>query len=558
MTTSVSVKTFGAMGDGVTDDTAAFVAAVASGASTVHVPNGTYVCNATFTSVSNVAIRIAPAATLKTTAGNANPVFTLRACQCFAIDGGTLTSDARVSIYVRLDQCVSCDLTNIKAGFGSKSAYVAGIFYSTAAIFLTESSSCRIANGEFFNMEGCGLILGNDSTRNVIENNHVHDNITGILIDGDTSDENTVIHNRIAFNDVNTQSGADGILVNATDIDSASRGHKIIGNTIYNSGEHGMYFQAADSVISGNTSHDNAAAGIKVAKARAVNVSDNVCYSNRSGIQVQSGYDNIVVTGNICRLHTTFDVDFTYSLAMGPFGGEDVIIEGNYFLSAAPAWSIDASAKRNLQIRGNYCEGGIITTYIGTQAEVAITNNRIGGELRVSGLVNDPIIADNKMVNFSMDGTCSGVVFRGNVVTNMVLSARKDCRLNQFAEVANNRITSPSTAGPPRYELFNGQDADTVGIRFVGNHIVTAGIAVINSNGPGIVVESAVISDNIFEVRGGTFSVNIDTAHNVIMNGNVGVNTSSAQIRGSNSIFTSNTGGATFTDLGGSVIANNV
>ena len=40
---TVSVKDFGAVGDGVTDDTAAIQAALDSGASTVTVPDGTYI-----------------------------------------------------------------------------------------------------------------------------------------------------------------------------------------------------------------------------------------------------------------------------------------------------------------------------------------------------------------------------------------------------------------------------------------------------------------------------------------------------------------------------------
>lgn len=45
MRDTVSVKDFGALGDGVTDDTAAFLAAIASGHSQLYVPSGTYLVN---------------------------------------------------------------------------------------------------------------------------------------------------------------------------------------------------------------------------------------------------------------------------------------------------------------------------------------------------------------------------------------------------------------------------------------------------------------------------------------------------------------------------------
>lgn len=49
----VSVKDFGAVGDGVTDDTAAIQAAIASLAGTIHFPDGTYITSATIRLVNN-------------------------------------------------------------------------------------------------------------------------------------------------------------------------------------------------------------------------------------------------------------------------------------------------------------------------------------------------------------------------------------------------------------------------------------------------------------------------------------------------------------------------
>ena len=51
---TVSVKDFGAVGDGVTDDTAAIQAAINSGASKLFVPNGVYLCSLSITSTCEI------------------------------------------------------------------------------------------------------------------------------------------------------------------------------------------------------------------------------------------------------------------------------------------------------------------------------------------------------------------------------------------------------------------------------------------------------------------------------------------------------------------------
>jgi hypothetical protein len=55
---SVNVKDYGAVGDGVTDDTAAIQAAIDSGSGHVHIPNGTYKCTGTITIESDTKLKL--------------------------------------------------------------------------------------------------------------------------------------------------------------------------------------------------------------------------------------------------------------------------------------------------------------------------------------------------------------------------------------------------------------------------------------------------------------------------------------------------------------------
>lgn len=74
----VSVKDFGAVGDGITDDTAAFVSAAASGSVAVYVPDGTYIVSS-FTLNGQ---KLFGSATLKWKASTSTPMITLSGDGC--------------------------------------------------------------------------------------------------------------------------------------------------------------------------------------------------------------------------------------------------------------------------------------------------------------------------------------------------------------------------------------------------------------------------------------------------------------------------------------------
>ena len=553
----VNVLDYGADNTGAVDATTAVQAAIDSGAKVIKIPTGTYVFSLSLSSTNNISFIIDDNTTLKPV--STAPVFSFTTCDYIHISGGNFTSDSRVSDYILFTDCSFCSARNVKAGFTTKSTYSAGIYYSTAAITLTNSTHCKIIECETYNMEGAGIILDGGSNNNTIDKCYIHNNITGIINNNDTTNYNTIINNRIGFNNVNGTSGADGILVNATDIDNASSGHKICNNTIYNSGEHGMYVQSANTVIESNICYSNTAAGIKIAKTRGTVVSDNVSRSNGSaGIQVQSGYENVIISGNNMTDNSTFDIDFTYNTGLDPFGGEDALIEGNYCQTSGVTWSIDASAENNLQIRDNYCANGIVTTYIGDQADVVVSNNTIKGELQLARCLN-PLIIGNKLGNFSVDTQCSDVEFMNNVVEDLNHTVRKKVSLFTFSKITGNTINSTNTSSDTAAEIFNAQDTSTSDLIFSDNYIQTSGTRVISKDGSGINFNDSVISGNRFKVAGGTDSLNIDSYlganTNLIITGNSGV---VGTIEITNSIAIGNTGGATFTNDGGSQIANNL
>ena len=234
------------------------------------------------------------------------------------------------------------------------------------------------------------------------------------------------------------------------------------------------------------------------------------------------------------------------------------MIEGNYCQTSGITWSIDASAENNLQIRDNYCAHGIITTYIGEQADVVVSNNTIKGNLRLARCLN-PLIIGNKLGNFELDTQCSGIEFMNNVVEDLNHTVRKKVPLWTFSKITGNTINSTNTAGALPYEIFNAQDTSTTDLIFSDNYIQTSGVRVISKDGNGINFNDSVISGNRFKVAGGTDSLNIDSYlganTNLIITGNSGV---VGTIEITDSIAVGNTGGATFTNDGGSQIANNI
>ncbi|GHB31491.1 right-handed parallel beta-helix repeat-containing protein [Mongoliitalea lutea] len=195
------------------------------------------------------------------------------------------------------------------------------VIYSDRFLWLSDPkgrrnkiTSCTFNNGRI------GTYLEGNYT---VTNCEVSNCITGLLL-RPSSNGSEISYNRIFDNNVNNHSGADGILAqrNVTNL-------HIHHNSIFNSGEHGIYFQGDNSLIEKNTVNFNHKSGIKLASysnnlflhsSKAIEnylgnniiVKDNNCDNNckhtkdqtNAGIYLQAPLINIHVINNSCSFNT--------------------------------------------------------------------------------------------------------------------------------------------------------------------------------------------------------------------------------------------------------------
>jgi parallel beta-helix repeat protein len=546
---------FGAIPDGTTDSTLVFDAMFDSGLKKLLFPSGSYRGKISETSTTNVDCVFEEGASIQSF--STDQVIKLDTCTNVNILGGSFSAPSRVSRTINLTDCNNCDVKDTKVSFATKSTFSGSAPNSNAGIFLERAIRCLIENNEVFNIEGYGVTIADTGNDNTVRGNNVHDNIGGIFNNGDNNNFNTFINNDVRFNNVSPGEGNDGIYINATSIALASSGHSVSNNRVNNSGEHGLYIQSANTNVSDNIVNSNAEAGIKLAKCRNTEVVDNVVFDNQSNIQVQSGYEQILIQGNTCRLATgSFDLDFTWSTGLDPFGGKDVKVIGNYFLSDTASFSMDIDGTEGVHIENNTCKKGLIYTGNATPVDylnVTIKNNTfLDGIIRVVK-TKGAVISDNKAVSLFFNDSNSEAILRDNVFTALTIATRKDLQLEAFKSICGNEITSPDIAGAPNFELFNGQEAVLDKVRICGNTIITAGAIIFNINTLGGLTDS-VISNNIFDA-GGTDVINMITnSDGNALVGNVGL---VGTITTTNSTGVANTGGTSFSGAGSS-FANNI
>ncbi len=492
----------------------------------VKIPEGVYCCNLMINDKNNKIINLSPN-TILVPKENRAPIITILKSHNISIVNGELKSSfAGFSRFISINEGSGNVIDGVKLNMKEPvQAPVDSISYSKACIVIEKSNLNYIKNCHISNMHGSGVLIFDSSEKNTVQNNYIEKCITGILNNGDTTSYNSFIDNIIGYNDISGASGADGIFVNATSIEASSEGHIIKGNKIYNSGEHGMYIQASDTLISNNIVYSNHLGGIKLGKCRNVVVDSNVCYKNDSNIQVQSGYDIIVLSNNTCRLARRIDLDFTYDKTIDSFGGRNVSIINNRFETeeVSSGYSADLSGESNMILKGNFFSKSVITTYIGDQNGFVIDGNIIKGKLTVYQLVNNSKIINNSIGNFEIKGKTSGLIFEGNSIENLRLTSRKDVKLNCFKTFSNNIIFSDQKGGSPIYELFNGQDSNINNLIFNNNRIevVDSDLIIINNAFFNIAFEECSILNNVF--INSNKSINSTNVSNSIIMGNIGL-----------------------------------
>jgi hypothetical protein len=291
---TVSVKDFGAVGDGVVDDTAAIQAALDSGASTVTVPDGTYKITSSLVLPSDTALIANQGATFIANAFDlgvevntwqqvGSPMIKASSVSNVTVQGGTwiVTRDPARSVgaIVQFDDVTNGkikDVVGSASGLGIYRDFIAGIWVNESSEVTIESckigpyrncSNFHINNSEHCHILNCWASISGNSTYVIDDSpyssivgcfasespgSHITVDSANCLIQGNFVD---------CINAVVTPATAYGINVghpSSGGFSFSGSQTKVIGNTIYNvNANHGIQVQqtppTANVIVSGNT-----------------------------------------------------------------------------------------------------------------------------------------------------------------------------------------------------------------------------------------------------------------------------------------------------------------
>lgn len=294
-----SVRDFGAVGDGTTDDTAAFRAAAATGRpiAVPWTPDG-YILTGQIDLVDGSLFFAAPdaRAAIRMVSDSTARVFdALGKAGCglvnLTIDGAGITTDG---VMVRYRDCAcpamdGCKIVNAPvwasggtvslSGTTTRASITRCIFENCdalAGVYLTGAgvSDCRVEDNEFRDMGGFGIFADNGANRNIFSRN----------VCVDTAKEGIALTHPCAYN-------------------------QVLGNRCERAGDNGISISGLHNAVSGNLCLYNAFAGIGVWGSFNA-LTGNLCIGNDQslngdwgGVWIATGYGGIgqnnIIAGNV-------------------------------------------------------------------------------------------------------------------------------------------------------------------------------------------------------------------------------------------------------------------
>ena len=436
----VSVKDFGAIGDGVTDDTAAIQACFNSAAASklkVYIPSGTYMINAHTIQAgqakhglyvpSNSHIIMDNGTTLKAipNASDLYNVLLIYNVQNVKIENGTLAGDRAThvdtgsynGIGMRIQGATDVYIYNVT----SKDMYTDGfaIVYDDLNSPYPDCENVHLFNCTADNnyRNGCSVIGCQKGS--IIGGRYANSNGTapqdGIDIEPNPDNgsgspsqvSNFIVQNVHAYNNTN------------------------VGIEVYGAGT----VQYVDLI--GNHCYSNTQSGIKYRNATRGSIESNSCYSNSSqGIDISS-VTNVDVSGNLCSGNTV-----------------NGIIVQNPNNETTANFAIDGNI-----VTGN-TESGIFVTGLTYEIQnVVISNNNINanGQFGVYLLDTTDVRVDSNIII-------------GNSQTTDNTSDNIFAQSSDYPNITNNTIRHGGGAKQPRYGI-NIESASTQAV--IGNNDVT-------------------------------------------------------------------------------------
>jgi hypothetical protein len=458
-----NVKRYGAVGDGVADDTAAIQRALDSN-SLVFLPKGTYLYSSALTPSSNTDIYgVGEGSVLQggadTDCIELDGVSNVRMAH-FGIDGQrttyTNTSNDGISAPANGTGCGNIIIDNVRI-FDMAGAGVI-ILAQTAS----HTTRVRISNCYIFNTGAHGIVCQDYVDRVRIYSNHVED--FGMLVSnrpGITTGRNGVNH-QVLGNYVKCSSSALGTSVHCISIDQGSD-YVVANNVCENHIGFGIEnVGCSNGSVVGNTSTDGTRAGIVVTgtatldPAKITIVGNVVTDSAAQGIYIHDGAgtqpQEIVVNGNVVDGCTTVGVQVEDSV--------DVICNGNIIRDCGRS-GIWTNLTDRMIITDNLIKDNNTSSTAG-HAGIQI-NNTTGPE--EDYIVRQNIVQGNNVADVTIADEINndGNPYRPNAATFATTDATPDISTHQVWQ----------TADTTTYTDFDGARGDGHTFKLLANHAAT-------------------------------------------------------------------------------------
>jgi parallel beta-helix repeat protein len=410
---SLSVKDFGAVGDGVADDTAAIQAALDSGAGTVYIPEGSYKISAQLSVSDNTTVCGSGKSTyIKTVDGGINAFYiygksgvTIQDMQITTISQTNYTAyKCGVLIYSNSSNCLVENVSVFNWGW--------------SGVCIWGSSNCIVRGCRFSSWFGTAdtdrscIHIRETSNYNVVENNYcLASSEHGIFVQDPYT--NSTPTGNIITNNVVKNSLYAGIIVyvttayNTQTLVSGNHISDIVGSANSNLNGHGIYIQSAGGSVVTNNIISNCCQQTtnfetQVVAAIGVSTGDTIVYptgsisevvvSNNSitaqrgpAISVQTCGVPVLVNGNtiISTGTTAVRGEAIYTAnANGVQINNNVIshANSNYFaINLSSSYAVKNCSVNGNKIRGNVYGIGFNIVSLGSFANTIISNNSVNG-----------------------------------------------------------------------------------------------------------------------------------------------------------------------------------